>query len=64
MSKFIHCHPANGMMWCQHPNRSWAPPFPLLRNDSGGSVPVDKVEEDDLVVKKKNRVGRGSSKKS
>jgi hypothetical protein len=28
MSKFARCHPADGFVWCQHFNGSWAPPFP------------------------------------
>lgn len=27
MSKFIHCHCSDGLMWCQFPNGKWCPPF-------------------------------------
>ena len=31
MSQFAHCHPdyEKGVIWCQHFNGSWAPPFPM-----------------------------------
>lgn len=30
MAKFARCYPADGLMWCQHFNGSYAPPFPLV----------------------------------
>jgi len=41
MSKFAHCHPENGMMWCQHYNGSWAPPFPI-QEDKKRKAPSKK----------------------
>lgn len=29
MSKFAFCRPGNGVIWCQWPNGSWAPPIPM-----------------------------------
>ncbi len=33
MSKFAICYPADGMMWCQHHNGNWAPPFPISQDN-------------------------------
>jgi hypothetical protein len=31
MSQFAFCRPdyKNGLVWCQHLNGNWAPPFPM-----------------------------------
>lgn len=42
MSKFAHCHESNGLMWCQHPNGNWAPPFPATR-DAKDSVTTEQT---------------------
>jgi hypothetical protein len=44
MAKFAHCHYADGLMWCQHFNGSWAPPFPATQQESSKSEEVEKVE--------------------
>ena len=44
MSKFAHCHYANGLMWCQHHNGSWAPPVPASPKEENEKPPK---EEDD-----------------
>ncbi len=40
MKYFSHCHESNGLMWCKHPNGSWAPPFPT--NPDKKKTPVVK----------------------
>ena len=42
MSKFAHCHESNGLMWCQHFNGSWAPPFLATRTSDRKEVEVEK----------------------
>jgi len=33
-ARFLVCYYAEGMIWCQHLNGSWAPPFPASRQIS------------------------------
>ncbi len=44
MSKFARCYPANGFMWCQHFNGSYAPPFPL--SDENEKSPKENSLDD------------------
>ncbi|MBP9717113.1 MAG: hypothetical protein KBD44_00140 [Candidatus Pacebacteria bacterium] len=37
MNRFRHCHESDGLMWCQHHNGSWAPPFTASPVDSNGA---------------------------
>lgn len=52
MSQFVHCHPdyEKGVVWCQHLNGSWAPPFPMLdwqkKQEVGKEETATPVEED------------------
>lgn len=36
MAKFAVCVPdyARGLIWCQHFNGSWAPPFPMTAKEN------------------------------
>lgn len=52
--RFIKCYPADGMMWCQHPNGSWAPPFPLNRDRQKTKTSFDKEVNVETSSKKEN----------
>jgi hypothetical protein len=47
-SKFAICYYADGMIWCQHHNGNWAPPFPAYgqksKTSSSEEVPQESEE--------------------
>lgn len=54
--RFLRCYESDGMMWCQHFNKSWAPPFPATSSNSKEIVKEKSSEEiistDDNSIKK------------
>jgi len=46
MAKFARCYPANGFMWCQHFNGSYAPPFPIA--DAKKEKPPKEISLNDF----------------
>ena len=45
-AKFAHCHVSGGLMWCQHFNGSWAPPFPAT-NQTGETPKTSEEQENE-----------------
>lgn len=54
MSKLEQCHidQKTGLMWCKHPNGSWAPPFQVSKKDSSDETQNLVVNDDDDETKK------------
>ncbi len=48
MSRFSYCYPADGLMWCQHHNGSWAPPFPIGEAKPQNEISPTSEEESEI----------------
>lgn len=48
MSQFLICVPdyKNGLIWCQHLNGNWAPPFPMSDRKKVKNPPSEEDESD------------------
>lgn len=54
MLKFAKCYEADGLMWCQHFNGSYAPPFPVSKKEK--EKPSMEISIDDDSIENQNTI--------